>query len=117
MKLQDAKPCLNCEEIYVGPVCPKCATPHCVFVTNWIQSLENNDNAKMLRNIIYGREEVHNAVRRFHVEREGESREIVAFSIVFYRIGCKAWTPYCPMNRIFKDALRSASMKFPQLHL
>ena len=76
MKLQDAKPCLNCEEIYVGPVCPKCATPHCVFVTNWIQSLENNDNAKMLRNIIYGREEVHNAVRRFHVEREGESREI-----------------------------------------
>ena len=40
MKLQDAKLCLNCEEIYVGPVCPKCATPHCVFVTNWIQSLE-----------------------------------------------------------------------------
>jgi len=58
MKLQNAKLCLNCEEIYVGPVCPKCATPHYVYVTNWIQSLENNDNAKMLRDIIYGSGEV-----------------------------------------------------------
>ena len=70
MKLQNAKLCLNCEEIYVGPVCPKCATPHYVYVTNWIQSLENNDNAKMLRDILYGSGEVKHATRNYPVPED-----------------------------------------------
>lgn len=70
MKLCEAKLCLNCEEIYVGPVCPKCATPHYVFVTNWIQSLENNDNARMLMDIIYGKGEVEHANRDYPVPQD-----------------------------------------------
>ena len=48
---------------------------------------------------------------------EKKQCDIVTISIVNYREGCKAWTPYCPMNRILQAALKSASIIFPQAHL
>lgn len=54
MKLQEAKLCLNCDEIYTGPVCPKCATPHYAFVSTWIPPIKDNANVKMLLDILYG---------------------------------------------------------------
>lgn len=54
MKLREAKLCLNpdCEEIYIGDVCPKCTEPHAAFISDWIIPLQSNPNKKTVTNFI-----------------------------------------------------------------
>jgi hypothetical protein len=36
MQLRVARLCLDCEEIFVGDVCPVCASSHSAFLSNWL---------------------------------------------------------------------------------
>jgi len=36
MKIQQAKLCLDCDELYTGDGCPKCASRIYIHIDNWI---------------------------------------------------------------------------------
>jgi hypothetical protein len=36
MQLRVARLCLDCEELYVGSICPVCASERSVFLTTWL---------------------------------------------------------------------------------
>ena len=41
MKLKDARLCLDCEEVYEGAQCPKCASGWNVYLRRWVKVLQD----------------------------------------------------------------------------
>jgi RNA polymerase subunit RPABC4/transcription elongation factor Spt4 len=41
MKIEDARLCLNCEEVIDIGVCPVCASEHTYLISNWLKERAN----------------------------------------------------------------------------
>jgi len=54
MKLTEAKMCLDCEELFEGEQCPKCANSSWVWVQTWIPSLDTR-RASIIGSVCHGK--------------------------------------------------------------
>ena len=54
MKLKDAKLCLNtnCEEVYTGNQCPKCACTYFAYLINWIEPITKDEKMKKMMELL-----------------------------------------------------------------